>query len=108
MIVESVDGTPIRVPVDLEDAGTTINTQAGVIADELQALWQQLDALPYTWTGQASANYQQLQTDWNIAAAGLFSPDGVLGQIANAMNVSWGNYAEAEASNSKSWVPTSG
>ena len=54
MTVESLDGTPIAVPADLEAAGNYINGQASAIADELAALAQQLEPLQGTWTGQAA------------------------------------------------------
>jgi WXG100 family type VII secretion target len=97
------DGTPIAVPTDLEAAGAYINSQAAAIADELQALAAQLSPLQSTWTGQAASYYQGLQQEWDVAAAGLFAPDGVLGQIANAMNVNWGNYSDAEIDNTRTW-----
>ncbi|MEV6007917.1 hypothetical protein AB0M29_13995 [Streptomyces sp. NPDC051976] len=37
------------------------------------------------------------------AANGLFGPDGVLGRIAHAMDLSWGNYSDAEWSNVSTW-----
>jgi WXG100 family type VII secretion target len=97
------DDVPIAVPTDLEGAGTYINGQAGAIADELAALARQLAPLEGTWTGAAAADYQSLQQEWNRAAEGLFGPDGVLGLIAHAMNVNWGNYSDAETSNVRTW-----
>jgi WXG100 family type VII secretion target len=97
------DSTPIAVPTDLEGAGAYINGQAAAIADELSTLAQQLAPLEGTWTGQAAVYYEGLQQEWNRAAQGLFAPDGVLGQIAQAMNVNWGNYSDAEASNVRTW-----
>lgn len=97
------DSTPIAVPADLEGAGAYINGMASAISDELSSLWNQLSPLQGTWTGSAATYYQGLQEEWNTAAAGLFAPDGVLGQIANAMNVNWGNYSDAEADNTKTW-----
>ncbi len=99
----NVDSVSIVVPTDLEAAGATINARAAAMADELAALWAQLDPLQSTWSGAAQTYYDGLQKEWNTAAAGLFSPDGVLGQIAAAMHVSWGNYTDAEASNVKTW-----
>ncbi len=98
-----IDGSSIVVPTDLEAAGTYINTQAQAMADELQTLASQLAPLQETWTGTAQTYYDGLQTEWNIAAAGLFGPDGVLGQIASAMGVTWGNYDESEAANTQTW-----
>jgi hypothetical protein len=43
------------------------------------------------------------QQEWNVAAEGLFGPNGILGEIAQAMNVNWGNYTDAEWSNIKTW-----
>jgi WXG100 family type VII secretion target len=103
MSVPAADSTPIAVPTDLEASGAYINSQASAIADELAALAQQIEPLQSTWTGQAATYYQGLQQEWNTAAEGLFGPDGVLGQIANAMNVNWGNYSDAEASNVQTW-----
>jgi WXG100 family type VII secretion target len=103
----NVDGTPIAVPTDLEAAGAYINSCASQMAEELSQLWAQLEPLSVTWTGAAQTYYEGLQQEWNTAAAGLFSPDGVLGQIASAMNVNWGNYSEAEASNTKTWQSAS-
>jgi WXG100 family type VII secretion target len=102
----SVDGTQIVVPADLEAAGQYMNQQASIMADELQTLAQQLQPLQGTWTGQAATYFEGLQNEWNIAAAGLFGPDGVLGLIAQAMNVNWGNYSQAEADNVQTWTPS--
>jgi WXG100 family type VII secretion target len=99
----AADSTPIVVPTDLDASGAFINSQAAAMADELAALAQQLAPLQSTWTGQAATYYQGLQQEWNVAAAGLLGPGGVLGQIANAMNVNWGNYSDAESSNVRTW-----
>lgn len=101
----NIDETLIAVPLDLEGAGTYLNSQAQQMADELARLWSQLETLSI-WTGSAHTYYEGLQQEWNTAAAGLFAPDGVLGQIANAMHVTWGNYSEAEASNTRTWQNT--
>ena len=101
----NIDDTLIAVPNELESAGAYINASAEQMADELARLWSQLETLSI-WTGSAHTYYDGLQQEWNRAAAGLFAPDGVLGQIANAMHVTWGNYADAEASNSRTWQHT--
>jgi WXG100 family type VII secretion target len=98
-----ISGTPIAVPTDLEAAGAYINNQAMTMSDELHTLWTQLEPLQSTWVGSAQTYYQGLQQEWNVAAAGLFGPDGVLGQIAGAMNVNWGNYSDSEAANTATW-----
>lgn len=99
-----IDGTPIHVGSGLENAGTWLNAQATTCADALFQLKGKLAPLAEAWThSQAAGYYQGLQQEWNIAAEGLFGPDGVLGQIAHAMNVNWNNYSEAEWSNIKTW-----
>jgi len=98
-----VDSTPIAVPADLEGAGAWLNAQADAISEELAALARRLAPLQETWTGQAAADYQELQARWNIAANGLFGPDGVLGRIAATMGVNWNNYSQAEWANTRTW-----
>jgi uncharacterized protein YukE len=100
----NIDGTPIYVAADLEGAGAWLNTQATTCADDLSRLKAQLAPLADAWTASKAADYYQgLQQEWNIAAEGLFGPDGVLGRIAQTMNVNWGNYSDAEWSNIRTW-----
>jgi WXG100 family type VII secretion target len=99
----SIDNTTIMVQDELEGAGSYINSQAQTISDELSALVSKLAPLAETWTGTASADYESYQQEWNAAANGLFGPDGVLGAIAQAMNVTWGNYSDAEFANIQTW-----
>jgi uncharacterized protein YukE len=91
-----IDGTPIYVGEGLAGAGAWLNAKASALADQLEALKGQLMPLQDAWThSQAATYYQDMQTEWNIAAEGLLGPDGVLGQIAHAMHVNWGNYSDA-------------
>jgi WXG100 family type VII secretion target len=94
---------PILVATELEGVGTYLTGQATEISDELNQLASYLNQLEVIWQGAASGYYQGLQAEWNIAAQGLFGPDGVLGEIAHAMNVTWANYSDAEWSNSQTW-----
>ncbi len=98
------DSTPIVVSPELEGVSQYLNGQAGDIADELHGLAAYLNGLQEIWTGQASSYYQGLQAEWNIAAEGLFGPEGVLGEIAHAMNITWANYSDAEWSNIRTWA----
>jgi len=98
-----VSGSMLVVPSSLQGAGTYLNGVAGVIEGELAALKSQLAPLEEFWTGAAQSYYQGLQTEWNVAADGLFGPNGVLGQIAQIMNLNWNNYADTELSNAQSW-----
>ncbi|MDN3354932.1 WXG100 family type VII secretion target [Actinomadura sp. DC4] len=99
-----IDGTPIYVGEGLGAAGGRINAQAGEIAGELETLKAKLAPLQEAWTlSQAATYYQDMQTEWDVAAEGLFGPGGVLAEIAQAMNVNWGNYSDAEWSNVSTW-----
>ncbi|MFI2611723.1 WXG100 family type VII secretion target [Kitasatospora sp. NPDC018619] len=100
------DAVPISVQQDLGNAGPYLNGQAADISHQLHELALYLNQLPEGWQGTASAYYQGLQNEWNTAANGLFGPEGVLGQIAHAMNANWANYGEAEWSNSQTWKHT--
>ncbi|GLZ16201.1 hypothetical protein Acsp04_64360 [Actinomadura sp. NBRC 104425] len=99
-----VDGTQIYVGEGLATAGGWLNGRAAEIEGQLETLLTKLAPLADAWTkSQAATYYQDMQLQWNISAEGLFGPDGVLGQIAHAMNVNWGNYADAEWANIRSW-----
>ncbi|RGD62124.1 WXG100 family type VII secretion target [Kitasatospora xanthocidica] len=102
------DAVPISVQQDLEHAGPYLNAQAADISQQLHELATYLKQLPELWQGAASGYYQGLQAEWDLAANGLFGPDGVLGQIAHAMNVNWANYSSAEWANSQTWNNTAG
>jgi WXG100 family type VII secretion target len=99
----SIDSTRIMVQDELEGAGAYINNQANTISEELAALVSKLAPLGETWAGAASVDYQGYQDEWNAAANGLLGPDGVLGAIAQAMNITWGNYTDAEWANAQTW-----
>jgi uncharacterized protein YukE len=101
----NIESSMIQVPVDLESAGAYINGVAETVAEELARLRTQLSPIldDSDWTGRAGSYYSGLQTEWNIAADGLLGPDGVLGQIAHAMHVTWNNYSEAEWANAQTW-----
>ena len=97
------DSVPIAVPAELQAAGNYLNVRAAAMSEQLNTLRNQLAPLLDSWSGQAATYYEGLQREWDVAAAGLFAPDGVLGQIAHAMNVNWGNYSEAEYDNTRTW-----
>ena len=99
----TVDSSSIFVFDGLGDAGPHLNGQAELIAGELSSLRNQLMPIAETWTGTAKNYYEPLQQEWNIAAARLLGPDGVLGIIAQKLNVAWGNYCEAEGANADTW-----
>ncbi|WP_436531104.1 WXG100 family type VII secretion target [Actinoplanes sp. HUAS TT8] len=102
--MSGIDDTPIYVGEGLEAAGGWLNGQSHTAADELHKLRTLLAPLQDAWTKSSAAEYfQGLQHEWDIAAVGLFGPDGVLGEIAHVMNVNWTNYVDAETANIETW-----
>jgi uncharacterized protein YukE len=99
----SIDFSALMVQDELEGAGPTINGAAEIISGELATLISQLAPLNDFWQGQAYTDYTLCQQAWNTAANNLFGPDGLLGNVAQAMNISWGNYSDAEFANISSW-----
>ncbi|MFI0895568.1 WXG100 family type VII secretion target [Streptomyces sp. NPDC020983] len=100
----SIGSARIKVDDSLSAAGTTINGMAATIAEELHALKGRLAPLEQEWLQSSAATYyQDMMNEWDLAADGLLGPQGVLGRIAHAMHVNWGNYADAEWSNVSTW-----
>jgi|HubBroStandDraft_1064217.scaffolds.fasta_scaffold167583_2 WXG100 family type VII secretion target len=99
----SMDSSPILVAPELESVSNYLNTHAQEIADQLNRLAAYVRTLEQVWQGDAYQYYHGLQMEWKMAADGLFAPDGVLGSIASAMNITWHNYADAEQSNTQTW-----
>lgn len=99
-----INSSDIYVGEGLGEAGGWLNGRASQIADELGSLKGRLAPLQDAWNqSQAATYYQDMQQEWNIAAEGLFGPDGVLGEIARALHVNWGNYTDAEWANIQTW-----
>lgn len=101
----SPDSVPILVTTGLADAGPTIVNRADDCIDRLNELKRRLIPLADSWTRSGAAGYyQQQQSEWDQAAAGLFDPQvGILGEIARALNISYQNSADAELSNIQTW-----
>ncbi|GAA5179197.1 hypothetical protein GCM10023322_08460 [Rugosimonospora acidiphila] len=93
----------LRVPPELENAGAQLSGTARTIDDQLSTLKNQLVPLQDYWQGPAQSYYQDLQAEWNVAAQGLFGPDGVMGEIASALNLAWNNYTDCEWANVRTW-----
>ncbi|MER5455601.1 MULTISPECIES: WXG100 family type VII secretion target [unclassified Micromonospora] len=96
-------GSRIRVPPELEFAGARLKSTADELVDMLATLKAKLVPLEESWVGEAREEYVGLQGQWNAGANGLFGVDGALGDIANAANLAWNNYSEAEFSNLRTW-----
>jgi early secretory antigenic target protein ESAT-6 len=83
-----------------EAAGDT-DAIAGQIEQQLGDLKGYLAPMVASWTGQASTDYQALQTKWDTSAADL---NVVLRQIAQALRTAHGNYTQAENKNTSIWA----
>jgi uncharacterized protein YukE len=101
--VADIASSTLHVPVDLADASHELNTYSGDFVQKLGDLKTKLAPIAETWTGPAASYYHPLQAEWSMAAEGLFGQDGVLGQIAHAMHITWNNYSECEEANIKGW-----
>ncbi|MGW8378532.1 WXG100 family type VII secretion target [Streptomyces sp. ODS28] len=100
----NIDSARLYVGEGLGEAGKYLNSRAAAISDELARLKGRLAPLADAWNqSQAASYYQDMQNEWDIAAEGLFGPEGVLGRIAHAMDVNWNNYSDAEWSNVSTW-----
>ncbi len=67
--------THIRVPTDLEGAGTFINGASAEIIGDLTRLENQLAPLAATWVGSSATYFEDQRLAWNVAADGLFGPE---------------------------------
>lgn len=102
-----IEGSNIHVGRELEGAGPHLNGQAQHIMGELHALKSRLQVLIDTWNAQSATDYQMRMHEWDMAAVGLFGGEeenGVLGEIAHALRVNWGNYVGAEEANIRTWT----
>ncbi|MGW1838378.1 WXG100 family type VII secretion target [Streptomyces sp. BBFR2] len=104
----SIDSSHIKVASGLEGASAYINTLADQILTELDQLKAKIAPIAETWGGQAQVQYQALQTEWDTAAAGLFGPHGVLGEVSRAMHINYTNYSDAEGANIRTWQNSAG
>lgn len=107
----AVEDSNLRVPVELEHAGTDVRTKARLIVAQLETLAKQLLPLQETWNDPgfgAFSWFQGLQQEWNMSAKGLFGDGavepGILGAIANRLDVSWYNYVTTQTTNTKQWM----
>ena len=98
-----VTTTPIMVSTDMEAQGGILLGKAEDIDQMLAELLTRLRAIEDFWESPASREFVPFFNNWNSAASEMFGPGGVLGQVANVLNVAWNNYTECEFSNVKTW-----
>ncbi|MDQ6772221.1 MAG: WXG100 family type VII secretion target [Candidatus Dormibacteraeota bacterium] len=82
------------------EAAADTDSIAGQIGQQLGDLKAYLQPMIGTWSGQASGDYQALQSKWDTGAADL---NLVLRQIATALRTAGENYVSAENANSSIW-----
>jgi WXG100 family type VII secretion target len=85
----------------LETAQADVSGVAGRMTGQLEDLKRFLAPLVATWEGQAAAEYQAEQRQWDTAAAGLA---GVLAQIGVALGTANESYRQVEQANAARWV----
>ena len=85
----------------VETAAADTDIVANHIDRQLDDLRSYLAPLVASWSGQASADYQALQSKWDASAADL---NQVLRDIAGALRTAHGNYAQAESANASIWA----
>ena len=84
----------------VSEAAADTDAIAGQIEQQLSDLKGYLAPMVATWSGQASSDYQALQTRWDTSATDL---NAVLRQIAGALRTAHGNYTQAESKNPSIW-----
>jgi 6 kDa early secretory antigenic target len=84
----------------INEAAMDTDGVASQIAQQLSDLKSYLAPLVATWSGQASTEYQALQSKWDASADDLSQ---VLRQMAQALRTAGDNYANTERKNSSIW-----
>jgi WXG100 family type VII secretion target len=85
----------------IDSAASDTDTIATQIDQQLDDLKAYIAPLVASWTGEASTDYQALQTKWDTSAAEL---NQILRQISTALRTSNENYNSAEQANKAVWV----
>ncbi len=96
----SQDGHILVTFGSVAEAAADTDSIAAQIEQQLSDPKVYLAPMIATWSGQASGNYQALQTKWNTSAEDL---NLVLRQIAIALRTAQGNYQTAENNNQSVW-----
>ena len=84
----------------LEAARAAVAGAAARVSGQLRALRRFLGPLVTGWEGQAAAQYQAKQRQWDSAAADLA---GVLAQIGVALGAAHDGYRRVEQLNAARW-----
>jgi hypothetical protein len=120
--VPDIGSIPLWVGQELSTAGPHVRSVAATLTQSLQDLRNQLAPVAETWDSQAHSYYDPLEKMWDQSAQRLFgtsgsatvSPgttdpaqvlaqEGVLGEIAQALDRAWENYVLTEGANTHIW-----
>jgi len=120
--VPDIGSIPLWVANELSTAGQTVRNTAIQLTQDLQDLRNQLAPLAESWDSDSHNYYDELERLWDQASQRLFgtsgaataSPgttdqgqvlaqEGVLGEIAHALDVTWDNYVLTEGANTHIW-----
>jgi len=85
----------------INEAAMDTDSVASQIAQQLSDLKAYLAPLVASWSGDASSEYQALQSRWDAGANDL---NQVLRQMAQALRTAGDNYASTERKNSSIWT----
>ena len=84
----------------INEAAMDTDSVASQIAQQMSDLKAYLAPLVASWSGDASSEYQALQSRWDASANDL---NQVLRQMAQALRTAGDNYASTERSNKQIW-----
>ena len=85
----------------INEAAMDTDSVASQIAQQLSDLKAYLAPLVASWSGDASSEYQALQSRWDASANDL---NQVLRQMAQALRTAGDNYSSTERKNSSIWT----
>lgn len=85
----------------INEAAMDTDSVASQIAQQMSDLKAYLAPLVASWSGDASSEYQALQSRWDASANDL---NQVLRQMAQALRTAGDNYASTERKNSSIWT----
>ena len=85
----------------INEAAMDTDSVASQIAQQLSDLKAYLAPMVASWSGDASSEYQALQSRWDASANDM---NQVLRQMAQALRTAGDNYASTERKNSSIWT----
>jgi WXG100 family type VII secretion target len=85
----------------INEAAMDTDSVAAQIAQQMSDLKAYLAPMVASWSGDASSEYQALQSRWDASANDL---NQVLRQMAQALRTAGDNYASTERKNSSIWT----